>query len=371
MGNARRSRFGSIPALTFLKVIPPAVAVAFFDRDRDVNRLSRTCLQQGNVETLVPAIANLGLGLIDYDFEITTVLILLPHSLSVLLEPGGIVSLGENSFQKDGMGNPNGLQVLHGTAQDAAANVLVALEGDLTDFDLGALLDHERNAYRCGGNGPSFGADSGKLPAMLRKQLPQNDLGTLYFGGIVLALGRQPHLGFFEPVQHVALGDRTQPSILDLPNGRPLLDVNMDDPAFGSLLALKANVLKVSGIPERVEIALEGRLVIDIAGVSKDSGANGIGGNTAIAVNLNADDEVLFAQSPCEASIKMLSPRASTRPPTFLQRDVNEGDGADWEAGARPRGDALALGCSRAIVMSAENRYLPRPAGVWKTAIIR
>ena len=81
---------------------------------------------------------------------------------------------------------------------------------------------------------------------------------------------------------------------VDLTDGWPLFEVNVKDPTFGALFALKADVFKIAGIPQGVEVAFNGGVVIDIADFGEDSSFDGVGRNAAVAVNHDADDEVLL-----------------------------------------------------------------------------
>jgi hypothetical protein len=59
----------------------------------------------------------------------------------------------------------------------------------------------------------------------------------------------------------------------------------MDTPAFGTLFALDANVLEVSGVPQRVEVALQSGFIVNIARPREDAGANSIRRNAAVTVD--------------------------------------------------------------------------------------
>jgi len=95
-----------------------------------------------------------------------------------------------------------------------------------------------------------------------------------------------------ESVENVALRDRINSDVVDLPHARLLFNVNMQDPAFGGGFALKANVFEVAGIPQRVEIALDRRLVIDIPRAREDVGTDGFCGNATVPVDLNGAHDV-------------------------------------------------------------------------------
>ena len=145
-----------------------------------------------------------------------------------------------------------------------------------------------------------FGTDRGKLAAVFGQQFLNRDLRLLHLGGIILALWRKPHFGFFEAVEHIAGRDRTQSGVVDLPDRRALLDIDVDDPALGGLLALKPEILEVSRIPQRVEVTLDRRLVVYVTHPGEDSGLDGFLRNSPAAVNLNLDDQILLPEA-CRA----------------------------------------------------------------------
>jgi len=92
------------------------------------------------------------------------------HPLGVFLQLGGVISLGEDVLQEDGMWHTDGPQILHGRAQKTGLDVLVALELDLPDLNLRSFLHHKRDAHSRRGNLPDFRANCGKLPTVLGKQ---------------------------------------------------------------------------------------------------------------------------------------------------------------------------------------------------------
>ncbi len=235
-------------------------------------------------------VVNFGLGILHHDLEVAAVLEFRPHPFRVFVQLGGIVGLGKDVFQEDGVRDPDRLQVLHGPAQDPRADMLVADKRNLAHADLGALLHHKGNAHFGGRDGPDFGAHGGKLPPMLREQFPDRDLRFLYLCRIVLAFGRESYLALLETVQHIALRNRAQTQIIDLADGRALLDVNVKAPALGSLLALEADVFEISGIPQGVKVAFQGGRVIDIAGAGKNASPHGFRRDTPVPVDHNLGD---------------------------------------------------------------------------------
>ena len=102
-------------------------------------------------------------------------------------------------------------------------------------------------------------------------------------------------LPVLEAVEHVALRNRTQAQILDLADGRPFLYINVDPPAFGGLLALEPDILEITGIPQGVKVAIEGRLVIDIAGAGENSPSNRLRRNPPISMDYDLRDDFLLS----------------------------------------------------------------------------
>ena len=270
------------------------IASALFNRDHDIDGLAHAGLEERNVQAGVAGVMDVGLGVLDQDLEVATVLEFGAHALGIFVELGGVVGFGKNIFKNDGVRNADRLEVLHGPAQGAGLDVDIAAELNFSDFDLRAFLDDEGEADGGGRNGADFGANDGKLAAVLGEQIFEYDFGFLDFGGIVLALDGETDLTLLEFVEHIAGGDRAQADVVDLADGGALFDVDVEDPALGALFALKADVFEVAGVPEGVEVALEGGGVIDVADFGEDAGFYGFGGDAAAAVNLDADDEVLL-----------------------------------------------------------------------------
>src|SRR5438105_2438318 len=177
------------------------------------------------------------------------------------------------------------MRVLPRRAQLAAAQVFVALKADLAHFDLGAFLHHKRHAYRRRRNRPHLRPDRGELVSVLALQLFQRDLGLLHFGGIVLALHAQPDFALLEAIEHVALGDGIQAFVVNRTDRRLFFHVDVNGPALGAFLALHADIFKISRVPQRAEVTLNGGFIVGIAGTGKDSGADSLRRYAAVAVN--------------------------------------------------------------------------------------
>ena len=70
----------------------------------------------------------------------------------------------------------------------------------------------------------------------------------------------------------------------------------MKDPAFRSGLAFEANVFKISGVPQRIEVALDRSLVVHITWMGKNMRFDHVRGNASIAVDLNFGDQILLRE---------------------------------------------------------------------------
>src|SRR6185437_8267306 len=242
------------------------------------------------------SIAQLGLGILDDRLEIALLLVSHAHALGVFIELAGVVGLGKYVFQENGMGYADGPQVLHGIAQFAALELAVALKTDAAHLNFGSFFDHEGNGNGGGRDGPHLGAHGSELPTMLGQQLLYDHGSLGHPGGIELALDGKPHLPFLKAVEHVTLRYRTKPQVVQLADGGLFLDINVDDPAFLAGLALEAQIIEVTGIPQGVEIAFQGGLVINVARPGKYVRPDSLAGNAAIAVNFNIFDDVLLGR---------------------------------------------------------------------------
>jgi len=175
--------------------------------------------------------------------------------------------------------------------------VLIAAETNAPNLYFRAFFDDESDANGVGRDGTDFGADGSELVAVFGEQLLQHDLSLLHLGGIVLVFDRKRNLALLEAIEHVAGRNCIQTDIVDLADRGPFFDVNVKDPTLGILFPLKANVFKIASVPERVEVTLDGRRVIHVADFGEDAGFDRVGRYTAIAVGLNADNELLLAEN--------------------------------------------------------------------------
>jgi hypothetical protein len=66
----------------------------------------------------------------------------------------------------------------------------------------------------------------------------------------------------------------------------------MQDPTPGCRFALEANVLKIISVPQRVEVSLQSRLVVNVSRAGEDVRTDGFCGNAAVTMDLNGTDYV-------------------------------------------------------------------------------
>jgi hypothetical protein len=84
---------------------------------------------------------------------------------------------------------------------------VVAGDVNLTDFDLGALIHHERQRQRTWGALLHLRIHGGVLMAALGFVLFDHRSRMLHAAGIVLLLHRQPDFALFEAVQNFRFAD--------------------------------------------------------------------------------------------------------------------------------------------------------------------
>ncbi len=161
-------------------------------------------------------------------------------------------------------------------------------------LDFGTLFHYERQRNRGGRNGTDFRGNGCELVAVRGQQFLNDNFSALYFGRIVLTLLGKSDLSFLELIEDVALRDGAQAYILDFADGWLFLDVDMDDPALGGGLALNSQIVKIASVPERVKVAFQGGLVVNVTGLGEHAGADGLSRNSAIALDLDGLDHALL-----------------------------------------------------------------------------
>ncbi len=177
------------------------VAGALFNRHQNIDALAAIGPEGEPVKAAF--VANLGTGRFDGRVGVALVAVGQADALGVFVELGSVEGAGEQILENDGIRDADGLQVLHRAAQVKAAQVLIAGELDLADFDRRAFLDIEVDLHRGGRNGFDVSLDDGELVAVLGEQLCQYRLGTHHLGGVVLALNGEADLFLFEAVENV------------------------------------------------------------------------------------------------------------------------------------------------------------------------
>ena len=95
------------------------------------------------------------------------------------------------------------------------------------------------------------------------------------------------NLLLFEAVEHVGHRHAVQALVVDVANGGFFADKHIQEDALFGILALDAQILEVAGVPERVEIALDGDGVVGVALVGKHAGEDGFFGDAPVANDAN------------------------------------------------------------------------------------
>src|SRR5689334_14818844 len=126
-----------------------------------------------------------GFRILDHGLEVAGVLQSVAHAFGVFFQLGSIEGSGKNVFQEDGAWYPERLQVLHGSAQLAAGDVLVPLECNLANLNLWPFLHVEGYGYSRRRNLLHLNGDVGELAPVFRQQVLEGDLGLDDLGRIV------------------------------------------------------------------------------------------------------------------------------------------------------------------------------------------
>ena len=121
---------------------------------------------------------------------------------------------------------------------------------------------------------------------MLGEELLEDGLGALDAGGVVLTFYGEADLGFFEGLLGVGEGDGVEALVVDLADGGLFADVDDELDAGGGVDALNADVFKVAGVPEGVEVALDDGGIEEIALAGEETGEDGLLGDAAVADDL-------------------------------------------------------------------------------------
>ncbi len=272
-----------------------AVALALLDVHVDIDALAFAGTEREQREPAL--IANMGLRFAHRRPQVAAVLIGQANALGILLEFAGVVGPRKQILENDGMRNPNWPQIPHRLAQRAGTDVVISAEGDLAHLHGRPFLHVEDQLDRGRRNVLDLGAYGRKLVAVLGQHFPDHGDGVRDPCRVVLALDREPDLLLLEAVEHVGLGDGIQTLISDVANGGLLADVDVEDNALRRVLLLDADVLEIAGIPEGVEVALDGKGIEGLADAAEHAGQDGFPGNPAGADHPNLDNFLLAGRS--------------------------------------------------------------------------
>ena len=110
--------------------------------------------------------------------------------------------------------------------------------------------------------------------------------------GVVLALHAEPDLLLFEAVEDIGLCNRIESLVVDLADGGLLTDEDVQDFALGGVLFFDADIFEIAGVPQRVEIALDGGWIVVVADVRVEAGEDGFLGDAAVADDPDFGDDI-------------------------------------------------------------------------------
>jgi hypothetical protein len=181
-----------------------SIALAFFNRNDDIDALTVRGMQGEGVDAA--GIADVGLGLTGESFGVALVAVGLAHPVRIFVQLAGVEGTREDVLEDDGVGNADGLQVLHRRHQFTVGERMVAGEGDLAYLDGRTFLDDKRQRDARRRNGLDLGPDHGKLMAVLTEHLLQYHFGALHARLVKLAFDVEGDLLLLEALHHV--GDR-------------------------------------------------------------------------------------------------------------------------------------------------------------------
>src|ERR1700722_5920102 len=161
---------------------------------------------------------------------------------------------------------------------------MVAGEGDIPHLHGGAFLDDEVDRDRGRRDGLDVRLYRRKLVPVLGQQFADHIDGPRQTGGIVGAFHREAgDMLFLEAVENIRSRDRVQALVVDLADGRLFFNDDVENDALGGILTCNLQILEVSGVPERVEVALDGRRIVGLVGVGKEPRQYRLSGDAAIA----------------------------------------------------------------------------------------
>ncbi len=262
------------------------IPVAFDHRDVDVDLLAGVPAPEEDMHAL--GTAQLQRRVFHQGLKVSTILIGGADFFEILRELGLVVSLAEEAFKDEGVGNPNGTQLLHAFAQRAGTEHLVTGEGDVAHLDLGALIHVKRQLHRTGRQRRGSSLDGGVLAPMLGEQFLDGHFGMFHDGRIVGAVHREAHVTRLVAIQNVGLRDRLQALVLDAANERLFLNDHVQQDAARGVFAFDANIVKKAGVPQRHEVPVDLGRIINVTDARKNAGTDGLAGNAVVAFTIDA-----------------------------------------------------------------------------------
>src|SRR2546430_290954 len=289
-----------------------AIALALFDGDGDVDGLAVAFSgDKGNSQARMRSVNVIENRFANGDLEVAVVAIQAANAdFQVLAQLFAVVGFGENGDIPEVKRNRVGAVVAHGANQLTVAESVVALEFNLSDFDLGAFLDFENeNDGVAGSDALVLRSDFSELPAMLGQQLLQHDFRFLDLGGIKLAFNTETDFAFLEAIENVGFGNGVVAVVTDASDLRAFFDLEDDNfavRAIGRVFHTKLYVLKELRVPKGLKIAAQRLFIVDIAGPAEDSRRQGVAAHAAVANEIDTLDHKLLLRGGLRVPRRMI-----------------------------------------------------------------
>ena len=108
--------------------------------------------------------------------------------------------------------------------------------------------------------------------------------------------------------------------VFDGADRRLFSHIDMNAPAFGCLLALDTNVFEVAGVPQGIEVALQGGLIVNVAFLGEDSGFYGVYRNATVPLYDDSGNDVFLSPewTSCQKKTQQEPEDAATRAHAFM-----------------------------------------------------
>ena len=224
--------------------------------------------------------------------EIPVVHVELADALHILIQLGGIIGAGPEALEEDGVGDADGLGVLHRADDGATGELLVADDLDFADLDFDAFVDLEDNLHRGGRDLADLRRNGGELAAVFGLELLEHLDRARHAALFELLLDGESDVALLETVENIGDAHGLIALVLDGADHAPLGQVVADDPARLALLAFQDNVVESSGVPQGHEIAVQYVLVQSVALLGDDQSPECVLRHAARAAELDRFDDV-------------------------------------------------------------------------------